>query len=332
MQKKHIVNRILVSLITAFSFIAMSLSGIAAFIVPQGRVAFWTNWSFLGLSKSDWGNIHITTSVLFLIAGIWHTWYNWNSLLQYFRQIPGRVSASGRDIAIALFITVFFTVGAVSKTFPLNYILTFNSWIKDSWVKTAADEPPFGHAELLSLKGFCKKMSIQVEEALKTLRDQGISVMDANSTVEQIARANKLTPAQIYEKIKHLENKEDNNQQPVAAAMSNPNANSSQLSQQVKTELNLKPSQVSKIAAKVAPVVTYTADTVIEKFEGKGIGKKKFAAICAELQLDCNQITKKLAAKKITIGNDETLKDAAARQSIAPIEFLTTILEGEPMK
>jgi hypothetical protein len=129
MEGRPFINRILVSLLTAFSFVAMSLSGIAAFIVPQGKVAYWTNWTFLGLSKTEWGNIHITTSVLFLIAGLWHTWYNWTTLMQYLRTMPGRMTVSTRDLIVAFLVTLFFTVGAVTKTPPLNYILSFNNWI-----------------------------------------------------------------------------------------------------------------------------------------------------------------------------------------------------------
>ena len=195
MEDRPVINRILISLVTALSFVAMSLSGIAAFIVPQGRVAFWTNWTFLGLSKTQWGNIHITTSVLFLIAGIWHTCYNWTALMQYLRGIPGRMTASWRDLAIAALVTAFFTVGAVTRTPPINYILNFNNWIKESWVKTPADDPPFGHAELLSLKGFCKKMYIDTGEALRELHQAGLSISDENATIEQIARGNSMTPA-----------------------------------------------------------------------------------------------------------------------------------------
>jgi len=128
--------------------------------------------------------------------------------MQYLKGVPGRMSASWRDLAIAFLVTVFFTVGAVTKTPPLNYILNFNNWIKDSWVKTPADEPPFGHAELLSLKGFCKKMYIDSGEALGELRQAGISVSDENMTVEQIALTNIITPAKVYQIIKKLERPE----------------------------------------------------------------------------------------------------------------------------
>ncbi len=329
MEERPFINRILISLVTALSFVAMSLSGIAAFIVPQGKVAFWTNWTFLGLSKTQWGNIHITTSVLFLIAGIWHTCYNWTPLMQYLKGIPGRMSASWRDLAIAFLITVFFTVGAVTKTPPLNYILNFNNWIKESWVKTPADDPPFGHAELLSLKGFCKKMYIDTGEVLKELHKAGMSVSDENMTVEQIALTNKMTPAKVYQVIKKLERPDV----PTAAVAEAMPALSLVTEKFVPTVPNAaKDKQNNLPAAKaVADVPRYTGDIVIEKFEGKGIGKKTLLAICQELHLDNQKIQQKLAARQMTIKEDETLKEASTRLGVVPIEVLKTILIGEPM-
>lgn len=327
MEARPFINRILISLVTALSFVAMSLSGIAAFVVPQGRVAYWTNWTFLGLSKTQWGNIHITTSVLFLIAGIWHTWYNWTPLIQYLRGIPDRMTASWRDLVIASLVTVFFTVGAVTKTPPLNYILNFNNWIKESWVKTPADDPPFGHAELLSLKGFCKKMYIDSGEAIRELRQAGLSVTDENITVEQIARMNRLTPANVYQVIKKLERPEAS--QPVAMLS-------------VSTALADKPApavvRVAKGKPEISPSIKeavgppcYTGDIVVERFEGKGIGRKGLAAICQELNLDCARVKQKLIAKQMAIKEDEFLKDAATRLGVVPIELLKIILVGEPI-
>jgi len=327
MEERPFINRILISLVTALSFVAMSLSGIAAFIVPQGRVAFWTDWTFLGLSKTQWGNIHITTSVLFLIAGIWHTWYNWTPLMQYLKGIPGRMSASWRDLAIAALVTLFFTIGAVTKTPPLNYILDFNSWIKDSWVKTPADDPPFGHAELLSLKGFCKKMYIDSGEALRELRQAGLTVADETVTVEQIARSNRLTPANVYQVIKKLERPDP--VPPVAAAV-------------LQTPAAVRTVTAVPTAAKGTPAAPpavkeaaeqsrYTGDLVVERFEGKGVGRKTPAAICRELNLDAARIKQKLDARQMSVRDDETLKDAATRLGVAPIELLKTMLVGEPM-
>lgn len=329
MKERPFINRILISLVTALSFVAMSLSGIAAFIVPQGKVAFWTNWTFLGLSKTQWGNIHITTSVLFLIAGICHTCYNWTPLMQYLKGIPGRMSASLRDLVIAFLITIFFTVGAVTKTPPLNYILNFNNWIKESWVKTPADDPPFGHAELLSLKGFCKKMYIDTGEAIRELRQAGMSVSDENMTVEQIALTNKMTPAKVYQVIKKLERPDV----PTAAVATAMPALLLATEKPVTAVPNAAKDKHNGLPAAKAgvDVPRYTGDIVIEKFEGKGIGKKTLLAICQELHLDIQKIQQKLAARQMTIKEDETLKDAATRLGVVPIEVLKTILVGEPM-
>jgi hypothetical protein len=327
MEERPFINRILISLITALSFVAMSLSGIAAFIVPQGRVAFWTNWTFLGLSKAQWGNIHITTSVLFLIAGIWHTCYNWTPLMQYLRGIPGRMTASWRDLGIATLVTAFFTVGAVTKTPPLNYILNFNNWIKESWVKTPADDPPFGHAELLSLKGFCKKMYIDPGEALRELHQAGLVVADENLTVEQIARTNRLTPANVYQVIKKLERPDTVNVTSTAPASVPQPVKSSASTGGQPAQKQAKNNVSPTVAAPEPP--RYTGDMVVERFEGKGIGKKTLAGICQELNLDCTKVKQKLDAKKMLPKDDETLKDAATRMGIVPIELLKVVLVGE---
>lgn len=325
MEERPFFNRILISLITALSFVAMSLSGIAAFIVPQGRVAFWTNWTFLGLSKTQWGDIHITTSVLFLIAGILHTCYNWTPLMQYLRGIPGRMAASWRNLITATLVTLFFTVGAVTKTPPLNYILNFNNWIKDSWIKSPADDPPFGHAELLSLKGFCKKMYIDTGEALGELRQTGLNVADENVTVEQIARNNGMTPAKVYQIIKKLERPEA---APLPAVLS-PAATVP--SSPASPTAPPPPANRQEKTAAVKEPLRYTGDMVVERFEGRGIGRKSISAVCQELSLDCQTIKQKLEARQMTIKDDETVKDAATRLGIAPIELLKVMLIGEPL-
>jgi hypothetical protein len=205
MKSRPFRNRILISLLTALSFVAMSLSGIAVFIAPQRNVAYWTNWTFLEISKTQWGNIHIITSALFLIAGICHIFCNWTSLVQYLRGIPGRMTAGWRELIIAVLVTAVFSIGAAKRTPPFNYILNLNAWVKESWVKTPSEDPPFSNAELLSLKDFCNKMFIDTEKALRELRQAGLTVIDENSTIKQIARTNRVTPANVYQIIKKLE-------------------------------------------------------------------------------------------------------------------------------
>jgi len=69
-------GRAFVSLLSLVSFILLGLTGIILYIQPHGRVAYWTKWSFLGLEKDQWGNIHIFSGLLFLMAGGFHFYYN----------------------------------------------------------------------------------------------------------------------------------------------------------------------------------------------------------------------------------------------------------------
>jgi len=168
-------------------------------------------------------------------------------------------------------------------------------------------------------------MYIDSGEALGELRQAGLIVSDENKTVEEIARANKLTPANVYQLIKKLERPDTS--QPVAGAPAPVAAQSS---------LSGAPAGKSKPAAPLAakePIAPprYTGDVVVERFEGKGIGRKTLAAICQELHLDCPKIQQKLNAKQVSIKDEETLKDAATRQGAVPIELLKIILVGEPI-
>ena len=202
MNNRPLINRTLISLLTALGFLAMSFSGIVAFIVPR-RVAFWTQWSFLGLSKPQWDNIHISSSLLFLIAGMLHTCYNWAPLMQYLRGIRGRASANRRDLGIALLVVLFFTVGAVIKAPPLNYFLKFYSWVQDSWVQTPVGNPSFSYAgrtgqspaQLIATDQESSRYTGDI--VVKRLRGNGLG----NKTLSAICREFNLNCSAIKQKL-----------------------------------------------------------------------------------------------------------------------------------
>ena len=67
----------IVSLSLIFSFFIMSYTGLGLFIAPHGKVAYWNDWYFWGLSKVDYANLHTTSMVVFVLFGILHIYYNW---------------------------------------------------------------------------------------------------------------------------------------------------------------------------------------------------------------------------------------------------------------
>jgi hypothetical protein len=69
--------RKITSLTALLAFFFLAATSIVLYVAPQGRVAYWADYRFLPLSKTDWGNIHINLGLLFLFSIILHVYYNW---------------------------------------------------------------------------------------------------------------------------------------------------------------------------------------------------------------------------------------------------------------
>ena len=72
MSNRNWHGRVFTSLCSLVSFILLVLTAIILYIEPHGRVAYWTHSDFLGLEKDQWGNIHIFSGLLFLVADRFH--------------------------------------------------------------------------------------------------------------------------------------------------------------------------------------------------------------------------------------------------------------------
>lgn len=197
--------RSFLSLLVALSFLIMTVSGLILFIVPPGRIANWLDWRLLGLSKGQWGDMHITTSLLFVLAGAGHIWMNWKALLNYFRERASKTLTIKSEMVAAALLVAFFTVGGTYQIPPLNYVIELNEYVRDSWIRGPEDEPVVSHAERLPLSRFLKKVDIELEPAMEELARQGIRVADPDEKLLDIARNNNTSPAGIYRRIEFLQ-------------------------------------------------------------------------------------------------------------------------------
>ena len=166
----------LTSLMTVTGFVIMSISGVIAYIVPHGRIAYWTDWHFLGLTKTNWNDIHILSGLLFLIAGGFHIYLNWKPLTNYFVSRTKDGLHLKKEIIVCLVVGIWFVISSILRLPPLSYVLDLNEYVKASWVVSKEYEPPFGHAELLSLKALCSKLRIPVAEAHNELKKHGVKI------------------------------------------------------------------------------------------------------------------------------------------------------------
>ena len=85
------------SLTLGFSFLTMSFTGIMLYIVPKGKIAYWADWQMFGLSKGDYGDIHTTSMVVFILFGGFHIYYDWKPIVSYMKDTTKKVSIQNLD-------------------------------------------------------------------------------------------------------------------------------------------------------------------------------------------------------------------------------------------
>jgi len=282
-------TRSLTSLSVMAGFLIMSISGVMAFVNPQGRIAYWTDWSMLALTKEQWGDIHILSSLLFVVAGIVHIYYNWRPLMNYLGQKAASGRKHKREIAVTILLSLVIVASAVWKIPPLSYLLDLNAYVKELWVVHKDYEPPFGHAELLSLKVFCQKTNIPLDAAVAALKEKKLSAVEPDRLLKDIARANDTSPMILYRYIKALE------------AMPSP----------------------------AAGAAAYTAETVESRFAGTGIGNKTLPELAAQTGQNLAQMKARLTQKDLKVTDDQPLKQLATQNNLQPLEVLKAALVEE---
>jgi len=189
--------RKITSLTLGLSFLTMSYTGLMLYIAPKGKIAYWADWHMLGLTKSEYGNIHTTSMVIFLSFAIIHIYYNWKPLVSYLKDTAKKISFTKKEFLIALTLNIFFIAGTLYPIQPMKGVLDVGQDIKEYWVEIHGN-PPYGHAEESSLRKFSRKMSIDLEEAKEALDAEGIKYNNSD-TLKDISRKNGLTPQEIYD-------------------------------------------------------------------------------------------------------------------------------------
>lgn len=190
--------------IVTWAFLVLTVTGIVLYIVPQGRVAYWVHWALGGLDKEQWGGLHMIFGGLFIGAGILHLWFNWKPFRNYVAERAAGHLAVKRELVTSLLLTVLIAVMAVFSIPPVSWVFDLNDAVKEAWVTRPELEPPFGHAEEASLSGLARRMDIDLAKAQAALAAAGVKVASPRDSLESIARANGITPMEVYGQISHL--------------------------------------------------------------------------------------------------------------------------------
>ncbi|MBN2331566.1 MAG: DUF4405 domain-containing protein [Deltaproteobacteria bacterium] len=197
-------GRKITSLTLVLSGILLLLTSIMLYISPHGRVAYWTDWHLWGISRPQWGSLHINLGLLFLLAGVLHAFYNWKPIMAYLKNKARELRVFTLHFNLALGLVLVVTLGTYWEMPPMSSVIGLGDLIT-AVADEKYGEPPYGHAELSSLKMFVKKTNLDLEKAKELLQAAGVELAGDQQTIGDLARANKMTPKALYAIMKPAE-------------------------------------------------------------------------------------------------------------------------------
>ena len=304
--------RAFTTLIVTFSFLVLAATGLVLYIEPHGRVAYWTEWRLLGLGKEHWDGVHIVAALMFLLSSGVHVYLNRKPLKRFLlcrlRQGLGRT----REMAVALVLVPLCTVGAAAGWQPFQAVLDLNEHIKSSWAATPASQPPFGHAELVSLESLCLKTGIEQEAALANLKRRGISFTSEQQLLRDVAHANSMTPHAVFR---------------VMCGGARPARRKTGRGKGRKATAGPR-AATTRGEAELGADSRQAVVRGFRMYSGRGLGKKTLEDVCKELGLRPQQGRDALLKAGIRASDDQTLKTIALGAGMRPRALLETLCKN----
>jgi len=271
-----------ISVLTAVSFIGMAFTGIILFFVPPGRVANWTGWTMLALTKQQWIGLHDWSSIIFIIASIFHLYLNWKPFVSYFKSKVTKAFCLRAEWALAAITCIVVFICTLVGVKPFSSLMVWGENIKHSW-DSSRQRAPIPHAELLSLAELAEKVpDVDLETMLSNLKAKGIEVESSNVVLGELAEAYGMTPARLYD---------------IALGRTAPGRGGG------------------------GPHGQAGADGGRGGGSGRGFGRVTLKQYCEQMDLDLNTAVKKLKEAGFTAGADLTIRDIADSTGAHPSEI-----------
>jgi hypothetical protein len=198
MVRKRFSFRTFTSFILAWAFLALIVSGAVLYIAPPGRIANWTRWQIILLTKEQWQAVHTLTAVTFLVGGIFHLLkFNWKAFLAYLRKKTGGSLAFRRELIAsgALFLLVL--AGTISRQPPFQSVMAAGEAIRQYW-EEPSQTPPIPHMEEMTLSQLAENLDMEAENLIKELEGRGYAAAGMDETLRQLAQRHQSSPNVIY--------------------------------------------------------------------------------------------------------------------------------------
>ncbi len=160
-RKKTFHTRGFVSILMAFSFLGLAVSGIVMYIAPPCSVAERIGWTVLALSKVQWASLHQVSALFILVLAIIHLFvYNWKTFMCYMRdrrskrQTQREQEESGpgtarfsvpKELIAALVVAAIMYAGALTFIAPFGWLHDGSDAIKEHYREEAPSGTGRGH-------------------------------------------------------------------------------------------------------------------------------------------------------------------------------------------
>jgi len=181
------------SLCLSWSFLILIFSSLVLYVLPSGKVAHWANWAFLGLSKEQWAALHTNNGYLFLIACAFHIYFNFSHILNYLKNRNRELTGMNANSLVAFLLVLVFAVMTLLGLPPVSWIQDLNGHFK-SQAERKFGVPPYGHAELSSLREFARRTGLDADDIVRKLLAAGFEGVNASTSISTIAAQNHVSP------------------------------------------------------------------------------------------------------------------------------------------
>ena len=198
--KKQFSWRVFVSFGLFIAVFMMLVSGVILYISPPGKIANWSDWQMLGLTKRGWLNQHTIFGFAFLTLSLFHLFFiNWKAFFSYLKSKTTQGLKNPVELLLIVIVSAFFGLGTYFDIQPFSAVIKFGNNISNSWERKDK-QPPVPHAELMSLADLSKQPGLGGDpEALITkLKSAGLKVASRNETIAEIAKTNGMTAERVY--------------------------------------------------------------------------------------------------------------------------------------
>jgi hypothetical protein len=199
MSQRRFSWRSFTTLLLAWTFLTLTLSGVVLYIAPPGRIANWTQWKIVAFTKSQWQAIHVLTAIVFLTVGLIHVLkFNWKVFTAYLKKRGDSGTRFGREIVSSAIVFLTVVIATASNLPPFGTVMTVGESIKESWDEPA-QAPPVPHLEEQKMSNIALLLKIEPEAASQLLTQKGMTVpADKNVKLKEVARQNRTSPQSIY--------------------------------------------------------------------------------------------------------------------------------------